>query len=441
MMAPLSKVMQHPPVPAQAPRQGRALRRAQWRTQWRAGWRCLPVLAAALLAGCGAGSGLPRVLYLGVGVNADQTIDADLLDDTQQRLGELEAGYRQIYPNTSFQISLYPERQLAWAMQRRNRAGLGPDLLLINGDTALRLLAEGLIKPFPQTGVNLNIFEPEVLDRLRNPAGELAGLPVLVHTQVACFNRRRLAEAPTTLQDLLSTSAKGHPMGLSMEFSNLFWTVGSLGALDAIETALAGRQPTRGQQQAIERWLSWLQNASNQQRITFYATQPSMEAEFLAGRLDWLPCRSSAIPQLRKALGDGLGVAPLPRGDGGEPSPVNQLRVLALGTNASQGSRERALAFSHFSVNPLSQRNLTLGSLVMLPANRFVQVPLSSSAVLRAMATSAQQGNQTNSLVELMHSNDSRVAEIQALLTPLVFGELPAAPSSRQLVTILRSRP
>ena len=47
-------------------------------------------------------------------------------------------------------------------------------------------------------------------------------------------------------------------------------------------------------------------------------------------------------------------------------------------------------------MNPLSQRNLTLGSQVVLPANRFVNVPVSSSAVLSAMVTSAQQGSQTN---------------------------------------------
>ena len=424
MMTALNKAMPQSPDPAKAPH-----------------WRCLTVLAALLLAGCSTGGFLPRVLYLGVGVNPDQTIDADLLDDTQQRVRELEAGYRQLNASTRFQISLYPEHQLAWALQRRNRAGLGPDLLLINGDTALRLLAKGLISPFPQTRVNLNVFEPEVLDRLRSPAGELAGLPVLVHTQLACFNRRRLARAPATLQELLSTGAKGHPMGLSMEFSNLFWTVGSLGALEALETALAGRQPSPDQQQAIALWLSWLQNASNQQRITFYATQSSTEAEFLAGRLDWLPCPSSAIPRLRKTLGDGLGVAPLPSGDGGEPSPINHLRVLALGTNASSASRERALAFSHFSVNPLSQRNLTLGSQVMLPANRFVQVPLSSSAVLRAMVTSAEQGNRANSMVELMHGDDPRMAAIQSLLTMLVFGEVPPAAAGPQLVTILRNRP
>jgi len=403
--------------------------------------RCLPVLASLLLLGCRPGDGLPNVFYLGVEVNPDETIDANLLADTRQRLGYLEAGYRQLYPNTRFQVSLYPEQQLAWAIQRRNRAGLGPDLLLLSGEMALRLLAAGVIAPFPQTGVDLNPFDPQVLDRLRNPSGELAGLPLLVQTQLACFNRRRLPVAPATLEQLLDTSAKGHPVGLSMEAYNLFWTVGSLGAIDAIDTAAAGRQPSGAQQQAIERWLTWLQNANNQLRVTFYASHSSAEAEFQAGRLDWFPCRSSAIPRLRKTLGDGLGVAPLPGGEGGNASPINKLRVLALGTNASRSSRERALAFSHFSVNPLSQRNLTLGSQVVLPANRFVRVPVSSSATLRAMVTSAEQGSQTNTLVELMHSNDPRLDKIQTLLTTLVFGEVPPSKAGQSLVAILRNRP
>ena len=311
----------------------------------------------------------------------------------------------------------------------------------MNGDTALQLLAKGLVDPFPERGVNLRLFNPQVIKRLRSPSGELAGLPLMVQTQLACFHRKRLPAAPATLAELLQTSAQGHPVGLSMEAYNLFWTVGSLGALDAIDTAAAGRQPSLHQQQRIERWLGWLQNASNQQRVTFYASQPSMEAEFVAGRLDWFPCRSTALPRLRKTLGEALGVAPLPNGEGGTASPINHLRVLTLGTNSSRGSRQRALAYSHFSLNPLSQRNLTLGSQVVLPANRFVQVPTNSSAVLGAIVTSAEQGNQTNTLVELIHSSDPRVPAIQALFTNLVFGEVRPGSAAQSLVTILRNQP
>lgn len=419
--------MPHPRAPSQATR--------------RVASRCVPVLASLLLLGCGAGDGLPNVMYLGMEVNPDEKIDANLRTDTRQGLGQLEAGYRQLHPNTRFQVSLYPEKQLEWAIRRRNRAGLGPDLLLLNGDTAVRLLKAGVIAPYPQSGVDLNQFDPQVLNRLRTPSGDLAGLPFLVQTQLACFNRRRLPAAPATLEQLLETSAKGYPVGLTMEAYNLFWTVGSLGAVDAINTSAAGRQPSGAQQQAIERWLTWLQNANIQQRVTFYASQASTEAEFQAGRLDWFPCRSASIPRLRKALGDGLGVAPLPGGEWGDASPINKLRVLALGTNASRSSRERALAFSRFSVNPLGQRSITLGSQVVLPANRFVRVPVSSSAVLSAMVTSAQQGSQTNTLAELMHSNDPRMAEIQTLLTTLVFGEMQPTTAGQRLVAILRKRP
>jgi hypothetical protein len=55
--------------------------------------------------------------------------------------------------------------------------------------------------------------------------------------------------------------------------------------------------------------------------------------------------------------------------------------------------------------------------------------------------TSAQQGSQTNSLVELIHSNDPRVAEIQTLLTTLVFGEVSPTRAGQNLVAILRNRP
>lgn len=147
--------MPHPRAPSQATR--------------RVASRCVPVLASLLLLGCRASDGLPNVMYLGMEVNPDEKIDANLRTDTRQRLGQLEDGYRQLHPNTRFQVSLYPEKQLAWVIQHRNRAGLGPDLLLLNGDTAVRLLKAGVIAPYPQTGVDLNQFGPQVLNRLRTP--------------------------------------------------------------------------------------------------------------------------------------------------------------------------------------------------------------------------------------------------------------------------------
>ena len=395
----------------------------------------------APLGGCTLGRELPNIVYVAIGANKDQLINAELKQALQEQLMKVGARYRQIHPDTHFQFGVYPEDQMVEVMRRRSRSGLVPDLLIVNGDTALRLRQAGLVDPFPIRKDQLAIFNDEELRRLRSPDGRLAGLPVLVQTQLSCFNRQRLSEPPATLQELLNASANGHPMGLSLDLYYLFWIVGSTGSLPAIDRAVLGQQLNPADRQAMTDWLAWLQNASNQQRVTFFPDQPTAEAEFKAGRLDWIPCRSTVLPQLRRVMGSALGVAPLPDGEGHRASPINRLRVLALGRSSSAAGRRRALTFSFYSVNPLTQRTLTLGSQTVLPANRFVTVPVQSSQVLAAMVAASNQGLQANSLVTLVHTNDPRIPRLQTLLTELVFGESSPEDASTELVQILQARP
>ncbi|MFM1899761.1 MAG: hypothetical protein RLZZ216_337, partial [Cyanobacteriota bacterium] len=360
---------------------------------------------------------------LTAGSSPDQVIDAKSREEVQTRIAALETGYRQIYPLTRFQISLYPEDQLSTSIQQRNEAALGPDLLLVNGVTALRLLEEGRIDPYPAKSVDLDAFDPHILNRVRDPQGRIAGIPVLVQTQVACFNRQRIRQAPTTLQELLAVGASGRPIGLSADVINLFWTAGSLGAVGTINKAAAS-QPLNAQDRSnLVRWMSWLQNANNQLRVTFFADQATVTSEFLAGRLDWVPCNSVSLPRLRQAMGNRLGVSALPGSEWGRPSPVNRVRVLALGTSSSASGRNRALAFTRFAVNPLMQRMLTLGSQTVLPANRFVTVPLKSSQILEAMNTSYEESPAITSALESIAVKDNRLSRAQAEITNLLFGE------------------
>jgi hypothetical protein len=395
----------------------------------------------APLVGCTQGRKWPNVVYVAIGANKDQLITAELKQEFQDQLVKVAARFRQIHPDTHFQFGIYPEDEMGEVMRRRSRSGLAPDLLLVNGDTALRLRQAGLVDPFPIRKEQLAIFNEKELGRLRSPDGRLAGLPLLVQTQLGCFNRQRLSEPPATLLELLNATANGHPMGLSLDLYYLFWIVGSTGALPAIEKAVLGQPLNPTERQSLTGWLAWMQNASNQQRVTFFPDQPTAEAEFKAGRLDWIPCRSTVLPQLRQVMGSALGVAPLPDGDGHRASPINRLRVLALGRSSSAAGRRRALAFSFYSVNPLTQRTLTLGSQTVLPANRFVTVPVQSSQVLAAMVAAANQGLQANSLVSLVHINDPRIPRLQSLLTQLVFGEASPNGATTELIRILQARP
>ena len=302
----------------------------------------LSLLTSLGLAGCNGKIQLPYVVYLAIGTNSEQAIDAELIEETRWHLDVLERGYRQIHPESRFQFGLYPEAMIDFALSRRNRAGLGPDLIFVNGDTARRMLASGVTVPFPANSSQLKQFDPSDLDRVRNSRGELAGLPVVLQTQVACFNRKRLPKPPATTTELLAASAAGHPVGLSVEPYNLLWSAGSLGAMNGLEQAIAGQEPSAANTDRIEAWLAWLQNASNQQRVTFFSDQKSAISEFLAGRLDWIPCNSISLPRLRKQLGANLGVTNLPSGPdsrahGGGVSDGAH----SLGREGGRGSRQR----------------------------------------------------------------------------------------------------
>ena len=99
------------------------------------------------------------------------------------------------------------------------------------------------------------------------------------------------------------------------------------------------------------------------------------------------------------------------------------------------------MSFSRFSVNPLVQRSLTLGSQTVLPANRFVKVPVQSSQALQAMSASEIAGQRMAGMAGLLHDNDPRLESTQSLINALVFGEVSPKAAANDLVRLARQQP
>ncbi len=397
--------------------------------------------AATGLAGCTPRTELPQVLFIAVGSSPDQVINGRLHLEFRERLRLLEQNYRKLHPGISFRFSIYPEDELITAMRHRKWAGLEPDLLFVTGKAAHQLFEAGITTPFPAQAAQTNSLEPAMLRLVSLPDGRLAGLPALQQLQVSCFDNRRFNAPPTRINDLLAASARGEPIGLALSSESLFWTVGSLGALPAMKRLLLGEAPTAADTTALKGWLSWLETASSQRNVTFYGNQDQAETELERGQFAWIPCRSTTLPRLRRSMGDHLGVAALPDGDGSSATPINYFRVLALGRNSTPRAREAALRFAAFTVNPLVQRAMTLGSYTVLPVNRRVSIPVSSSRTLAALVRARDQGMASESIRPLLRPADPRIAQVQALLTELVFGEVSAEAATPRLIAILRSRP
>jgi arabinogalactan oligomer / maltooligosaccharide transport system substrate-binding protein len=379
---------------------------------------------------------LEGTLYIVIGVS-QEAMDTELQKEVRERTALLQASFRSLQPRVRLQVETFNEESLRNELFVRNRTGLSPDLLLVNESTAQELARERLISTVSFPAVVLDQLEAGSVVRVRRADGTLTGLPMELQPLVACFDQRRVRRSPATLTELLALSAKGMEVGLSLDAVNLVWTLGPLGAIDAVGDLLAGAPVTPAMRTSLNGWLQWLRAADLQQRVTFYPTETELLKELMVGTLDWIPCRSINITRLRSRLGRNLGVSPLPSGPFGAASPITRERVLAFGVNSSPHQRQLALALARFAISPLHQRDMVLRNQFVLPVNRKVAPPVSSSSVVAAMVEGRRQSVQSSTLRLVGKTSKSQRDAWQALLTRFLFDDLSQQDALNGLIDLL----
>ena len=136
-------------------------------------------LICTLLAGCSQGSSsLPRVLRIAKsstdpgGLDVEASVrDRRVVKDVQELLQDFDPGLR-LHPTS------YSELNLVREIARQTSSGLGPDLIITNGNTALALQAQQLTQPVPLTPEERSRISPMALQRVTGPNGAIAGVPI-----------------------------------------------------------------------------------------------------------------------------------------------------------------------------------------------------------------------------------------------------------------------
>ncbi len=382
------------------------------------------------------------MVVLAMGIPTDETIDTELMEALKSRLSMTLEQYHMIYPRSQLQLQLYPEDRLFQEVRLRSAAGLGPDLLFVNDSTAADLVRAGLTRPVRLPAALVQRLDPATVRRFQTATGELTSLPVLLLPQLACFDLRRLEQPPEDLDGLLRRSREGLRVGLPLDGFNLAWTFGSLGVAESVEDLFAGQPATPARRQALGRWLAWLKQADQEPEVTFQLSQSQLIEDLGQGRLDWTSCRSTHLARLRTDLGTHLGIAPLPRGPGGRPSPISRQRVLAFGRNSSPAQRQVAEAFARFVITPLTQRNLALQREEVLPVIDPLRLPAGRKGTLRLLAIaqarsrvrSAQRVGQT-----MFQNGDQGGEAMGRVLSRYLYGDLDTDKAIDGLVRIIQS--
>ena len=400
------------------------------------------VLFSLLISGCSRlGTELPVMLYLALVIDQDSMIETATQADFRRRIDLVVGDYRKINPNVNVQVALYRRADLIGELQRRDASDLGPDLVITDAPQAKQLITAGLTEALPKTEFKRQHTEESLWERVKLEDGRIAAQPMVIYPQIACFNRTVVKEPPTTLQALLQEGAAGARVGLPVNFSELLWTSGSLGALQSLGRAESGSRTSDEDITAILGWLTWLQRASAQRNITFFQDQGQLQNLLKQGELDWVSCNSNSLIRLGSEMGEKLGVSALPRGPAGAPSPVNSVRVLALGANSSARQRKVALNLARFITNPMVQRNLSLQSLAFLPVNPSVALPVKSSKTLATLVQSrADSAEHEMELAQIAHHPELASIGSQTLVQ-LVFGTKTPRASTNSLLEALEKQP
>lgn len=343
-----------------------------------------------MLSGCTAFKA-PKTLFIAIGAPKETFVD-----DTREIrlfLDTYTEAFQRSNPDTKIVYLSYPYKQFLKEIEADSSLNLGPDLFIPNQITAPILLERNLTATVPQQQYFDKIYSPRIKSKAKANKN-YTYIPWLIDTQVACFNKTKIAESPTTVEDLEVLSADGKKIGLASTPFELSWTAGTQGAIS--EFSSLGTTTKREQAYpAIQKWLQWLRRVASYQNISFHKDARELSTKLKQNELDWITCFGSQIKELRSTMGHNLGIAALPNGEVSKASPRYAIWGFALGKDSSKMQREMAMKLIKASVNDIAQRKIELDDRGLLAANKNVSVPSQSSKTLAALNTSFYEQSKT----------------------------------------------
>lgn len=358
-----------------------------------------------------------------VSLDGNEYFSQGKLEEQAALAQTIATDYSYLNPGVRVQIELAQENDLANRIRSRNQDGLSPDLILASSRTAHKLYQERLTNSVQASKEFTDSISPRLYQRFRIANGNLTGIPAFLVPQLACYNRSRVSEAPTSFNQLVAMSDGGIEVGMALDMVDLFWTVGAWAGKGGGGVAPSSQALTPSEQQALMVWLQSLLESSKHLRVNYYDNQEELIQGFLNGRLDWITCRSSNLNRLRKKIGNNLGVSPLPTGPAGPPTPITVAKAWVFGRYSNQQQQRISSDFAYFSTNTIMQRYIALTTEQMLPANRKVPLPTAGSQILAAMVVSNSQ-SQVNGALGSLVKNNERLKQVSRFITEMIYGQI-----------------
>ena len=396
---------------------------------------------AGLLSSCSSNGRTPiKLLRVARILPTNEKVTPTDSSRDRTRLRSFQNNLWDVVPGLRIQPALYSEAAVESELERQTFSGLGPDLVMGDARVIQELSEAKLLDTVPITPEQRNAIAPGLLERVTNSRGEVTGLPVSQYIQMACFDKRKLKEPPSTLALMSKQSSEGQVFGITQNFEDLYWSMSGFKAGSALVSSLRGKQPTAQQTQNLIRWLSWLRDASYQQNVMFLRDQATLRKQLIGGQLHWISCWSSQLPQLREAMKDNLGITSLPAGPAAPATPISKLQVWGLGRNSSRRQRETAEELMQFIVQPWAQKTWSLRYRTNYPVNPAAatiinrQIPGIENLYLFKSKEEIKVGDE---IVAAIDADPQLAKTIQNIINDVIFGAKTPARAAERLQTVM----
>ncbi len=353
-----------------------------------------PVTFAATAESETTNAARPRLMIwhsFAPGSREEQTLHG-LLDTARQAQGNIEIAAQAVSGD-----------QLLDRFELVAAAGGGPDLVIGPNDFLLRQARAELLRAVDtDLGTSKDSFAPNALGNL-SVDGRLYGVPLSRSTVALYFNRGQVSDPPPTTQGLLDAVKAGVKIVLIRSSYHNFGFLGAFGGqlFDDEGRCVAD---AGGVADAFG-YLRELKAAG----AHFVTDGSEAEALFKAGEATITVNGSWLLGDYRAALGDQLGVAPLPAGPAGPAKPLVSSTGVLL--NATSAHTAQAMSVALFLTNAEAQLKWA-DEAGLLPANPTVAIADAHVGGLAAAALTGVARPQRPELAAFWQPFDAALAEV-----------------------------
>ena len=323
------------------------------------------IITSLALAACGGGGGASSTQGEVTFWHAYATGSAE-----EAALTKLLEQAKTDLPNITINVLQVPFGDIFNKYDTDVAAGGGPDMFIAPNDNLggqaragtiadITTLADGKLGDYSELSKGGMMYD-----------GKLYGIPESLKAVVFWYNKDMLAEAPATTDDLKALMEDGTPISISFGCYHHWGFFGSYGA------------------QIFDDQFNFVADEANQAKVADAMTylndlyQIAVEnglprndsdglAPFTEGTTAAITTGNWAMGDYRAALGDKLGVAPIPAGPGGASNPL--LGVDGWYFNPNSENQEAALEVALYLTNKAAQE-MMMNEAGHVPANTTVEV-------------------------------------------------------------------